>query len=379
MKLDIHNADTLKLINPDDIAVYLSRTGWLEKRRKGTQYSIWSFNDISREEKTIILLPFDKSYNDYLLRITEIINVLEKKENRNQLDIFRDILTISADVIKIPLESQVSIEGSIPLDHGVEKFQQVREIMLAAACATEEPKPVFPPQKTKQVLRYIDRIKLGQTEQGSYVIPIIADLSIRESIQATLSLNPFERDVGLTLVNALESMKGASEEYAITNDITCFQKTIENGVSANLCEAVVKISSNSEGQDDFVINFSWAEKIPVDEGTPNQIVLPANIMGTLDKAAEYLREFVPIKDFKIYGLVIRLEKKTESGKGTITVESSYQGQLHKISFDLPESQYHTAVRAHDRYRYISLKGTLIKDGKYFKLLTPTNLEVEWEL
>ena len=64
--------------------------------------------------------------------------------------------------------------GSVLLDEGVELVSQAREMLLAAACATTTPQPVYRAGANRKAGEYMKRVRLGQTEHGSFAVTLMA-------------------------------------------------------------------------------------------------------------------------------------------------------------------------------------------------------------
>lgn len=381
MKLDFKDYPLLSSLHPSDIAEYLSSKGWREVEVNPGKFSTWEYIGEGDEwqESFDILLPLDQRFKDYEIRIGEVLNVLEKAENRQQMQILKDLMTIFADIIRISRDTPETSPGNIPIDVGVQLVQQAKEMVLAAACSTVEPRPFFPPKKFKRALDYMETVFMGQTEIGSYILPIISKLPLPYCGQQYL-VEPFERQVAQSLACALNVMNLTAQECLrkspLDDSIEIFRSTVQQGVSANLCEAVVEMSSYRDIYQDIEINFTWSSKYQTDWNIPEKIILKSETMPIFEKVADMLREFEPKENFVVYGPVLRLERLEGSVIGKITVQSFVLGSVRNIQIELPEPEYRMALQAHDRQKNIYCKGTLQKEGRYYWLLDANLLEIE---
>lgn len=92
MKAIICDIDVLSQLQPQQVEAYLQSTGWQERNRIPDKVSIWIYN-FAPENHFKIQLPVDQNFDDYPRRMSEIIEILEKAENRSQLDILSDLIT----------------------------------------------------------------------------------------------------------------------------------------------------------------------------------------------------------------------------------------------------------------------------------------------
>jgi len=92
MKAIINDVEILKHLQPKYIENYLQSTGWHQQKVIFNKVSIW-IRDNHSETHLKIQLPVDQNFDDYSLRISEVMQTLEKTENRSQLDILSEIFT----------------------------------------------------------------------------------------------------------------------------------------------------------------------------------------------------------------------------------------------------------------------------------------------
>lgn len=383
MNVDIRDTEVLNALGPLDLELYLKSRGWNESFIMPDKYSVWITRDGNNEEYEITL-PLDRTVIDYALRIGELLNTLELAENRSQTEIYNDLKTTSADIIRLKFSLPNSSGGSIPIEKGVEIVNNVWGMMMASACSTIEPRPIFQARKPNQAVDYMKKVRLGQTEQGSYVVTVLSPVSPEINIKQTKLLNaqnsedPFERKVILNLSTALAEMKYAAERAAVKSSFEYFEDAIEKGVSANLCEAVARLSSYNDQYQDLYVSFSLSRNRPAIADVVKNVYLSADIMPVLDEVARVFRESAPRDDFEVRGPVIRLERNEGSSAGKITVIAFIDEKPRKIIFELPDELYHLAVQAHDQEKTIACYGTLVREGRTYFLKNPGDLMIERE-
>lgn len=383
MNIAIRDVQTLKSLGPLDLALYLKSKGWNESQIQLDQFSIWTIRDSNNEDYEI-LLPLNSTIKDYALRVGELLKTLELAENRSQFEIYHDLLTTSSDVVRIRFNLPNSSDGSIPIGKGVEIMNKVWDMMMAAACSTIAPRPIYQTRKPNQAIDYMKKVRLGQTEQGSYVVTVLSPVPPELNIGQTKLFklvdpaDPFERKVTVNLSNALNEMRSAAERTAVKSSFEYFERAIERGVSANLCEAVAKLSAYNDQYQDLNVNFSWARTRPVISESFQNIHLPADLMPVFEEVARVFKESAPREEFVVQGPVVRLERQEGASTGKVTVLAFVDEQPRKINFELPDSLYHVAVQAHDQQQTILCYGMLIREGRSFTLKNPRELTLESE-
>jgi hypothetical protein len=97
MKAIINDFDILRQLQPQQVETYLQTKGWYEHSRVFNKVSIW-IRETYPDDKLKIQLPVDQSFDDYPLRMYEIMETLEKTENRSQIDILGELLTTAPNI-----------------------------------------------------------------------------------------------------------------------------------------------------------------------------------------------------------------------------------------------------------------------------------------
>lgn len=83
-----YNYDKLECIPPAKIEKYLQEHGW-RQRNVVEQVSVWIYK---RHDRMFgLFLPLTKDFVDYRNRVVEILEILQKVEQRSQEDILKTI------------------------------------------------------------------------------------------------------------------------------------------------------------------------------------------------------------------------------------------------------------------------------------------------
>jgi hypothetical protein len=378
MKATIYDSTSLRALGPLEVAAYLRSTGWRQVDRLGDRGVVWTFT-ASNGDGFEILLPLNRDLADFLPRMADVISVLERAERRSQLEIVRDLIAAPADVIRIRAQQPESRDGTIPLDDGVELVQRAREMLLAAACAAVQPKAFFPPRKPVEAVAYMEKVRLGQTERGSYVVTLLSrvppSLEPTKSGQTHLDVeDPFERRVTQTLARALMAIRKASQDSATTGDFASFQNAIQAGVSANLCDALAAMAGGSAAAEDLEVNFTWSRLRPLETNEPRRILLSADAIPTIEEAGRIFRETSPRQDFELLGFVIGLQRTDPEQPGRVTISGFVDETARRVTLELTGKDYELAITAHRDRRPIRCLGELVKSGHQFELQNPHHLE-----
>jgi hypothetical protein len=98
MKVSIKDSKTLETIDINQLKNYLQTHGWHEDQPFLENATLWHKATAEGEEFEI-LLPNRQNLGDYAARIREAIQILENTENRSQIEILIELLTIIPNTI----------------------------------------------------------------------------------------------------------------------------------------------------------------------------------------------------------------------------------------------------------------------------------------
>lgn len=359
--------EVLKSIKPSDLEAYFRSHGWTVSQKIAGKAEIWTKH--RDQERYDAILPLHRTFADYATRMGEILELLEMFENRSQLDIIKDIFTASADIIRIHVHPDNVSNGMVGIDEGVELVHHARELIIAAACSTQQKRAVFSSRKPKEALAYARAAKFGQTEHGSYVITIVSPIAgtdMEDQNNILFQKESFSRRVVENLASAVQEVKITSIKAATIGRISVFDDSIWKGVSANLCDAIVGISNVSPA-DGVSFTFSWAAEIPTTHKDYSSIKIPSDSVNIIRDAARHFRMTSPKEDYRVEGVVVALRRTPASAVGRVTLAAVINDQPRYINMDLDDNAYEKARQAHKEHQPVYCFGELVKEGRSFYL------------
>ena len=381
MKVEVRDADALSAMKPLEVAAYLRAMGWCQEADFEDKGSLWLKTNAAGEEFDVTL-PLRPDLADYTLRMGEFLRTLALAEDRSELEVLRDVMTTTADLVRVRAPSYLGEDGTLPLDQAVSFVERSRDMMLSAACAALQKRAFFATRKPQQAMDYLREVRMGQTERGSYVLTILSPVApelkaAQAELLPTEPTEPYERQVTRTLVAALGALNEAARRAASNGDMAPFTNAVSRGVSANLCDAVVGLAEVSPSEA-LNIQVSWARTRPVDNNAPARVLLGSDSIPIIEEAARHFRDTAPVDDFEVEGFVTRLDRGPDAKEGDVTVAGIVEGHMRRIVMRLGPNNYSDAVRAHDGRLKVKCTGELTKAGRGYCLESPRHFEVTAE-
>ncbi|MDZ8084570.1 MAG: hypothetical protein RMY16_03090 [Nostoc sp. DedQUE12b] len=399
MKATIRDIDVLKSINPLEVASYLEIQGWKEQRQINNIASIWTL-EIAQGGNVEILLPLNPEFRDFSARMKEVLQNLEIVENRSQLEIITNLKTPLAEIVQISVNHSEIINGSIPISQGVQLFESAKKLMWSAASSAVQPKPYFKGGSFSEVTDYMQKLRLGHTKEGSYVLTIISPLKV-DNYQSS---DCFERKVTRTLFQALNIISLAHEQKLSERE-SVLNEAIEEGVSANLCDALSHMINN-DNDPNLSFNLTCSKRLDHPSNIPleikiNKQVLPVitevknklksrkNTLGRNQKSIIQIdtEELVHTLAFplspnpkllhsEIKGLVIKLEWFGGNEKAKVTVISiNIENEEKEVIIEVNRDEYLIAFQANLEQIPIICDGHLIEEKELLILREVQNFSL----
>ena len=367
MKVSIHDRGALLAVSPVALSAYARVAGW----NRQEPYRMHSDVYVG-EARPEIIVPRTERLGDYASVVATLIETFANVAGQDELTVYRSLVTADRDVVRV--RAAESDDGSVTLNDGVDLIGGARDMLLSAACSLREPQPVYRAGANREAADLLKQVRLGQTDQGSFVVTLLTPV-VPPPMPALFpdpdDLNaPIERRMTRRLVEALTAARQATERTA-AGDESAFGDAVANGVSANLCEALVRLIEPFPTVD---FGVSWARTRPVT--VPGTVVRFGRAdAALLREAARSLRDRAPRPDVRLYGFVRLLKRGEADDDGTIGLATDIDGQRQSVAAVLEQLDYERAVQAHGDRALVVLAGDLERMGQRWRLLNPRLTDV----
>lgn len=355
-------------IDPAGIFAYLQASGWRETGSYG-RAAVWTRLVDGAEAE--VLVPVSAELRDYPTRLAELVGTLSTVEQRPASEVLQDLRSSRLDVQYIRMMPD-GPNGSTPLHEGYLAIKGVHDLFLAAATSavSSERPSVLPSKKPPQAHGFLDQVRLGQTGRGSYVLRVETPLPSPDITPPVSS-----REVLLHLYQMTSSAHAAALDTSET-DLTAFAERVGEGVSANLCQALVDIGG--QRQNSFELRFAWAPAAPLDLATPT-MRFDRSLIKALRKGARYLKELPVTETATVVGRVVELHRTPTDRLGKVqvegTVEAADRRYEDRVTMWLTLQDYDLALSAHGAQHQLRVVGELRHTGRQFEISRVSSVEI----
>lgn len=368
MKARIIDEAALTDVSPLSLATYAKSDGWTEVEPFGEHSRVYA------KDGAEAIIPGTSSLGDYSNVVAALLETFSRTSGRDELQIYRDLVTLDRDVVRVRLPD-AERDGSVRVDAGVELVTGAHELFLSAACSAWEARPVYRAGRVKRANEYMAGVRLGQTEQGSFVVTLLAPVPPAIETQRMLwpeeSNEPYERLVTRRLASGLDAAAEAIERFTFERDFSVFEDAVGKGLSANLCDAAASLCSQDGG---IEISITWAQTRPTPQPRWHRKLTRAE-GETLREVARLFHEKQPRPDEQLEGVVVKLQSEDPSVGGDIALLAMLDGKGTTIAAALAPREYALAIEAHRANRAISIIGTLERHGRRWRYTKVTALRV----
>ncbi len=361
MRVSIQDRGALAAVSPAALSAYARAAGW--KRQE--PYRVHSDVYVG-EARPDIIVPRTERLGDYASVVAALIDTFASVAGQDQLAVYRSLVTTDRDVVRV--RAAESEDGSVTLTAGVSLIDGAREMLLSAACSLRERQPVYRAGANREASDLLNRVRLGQTDHGSFVVTLLTPV-VPPPMPALFPdpddrNAPVERRMTMHLVEALTAVRQATERTA-AGDKEAFGDAVAEGVSANLCEALVRLVEPFPTLD---VGVSWAQTRPLE--IASVVRFGQADAALLREAARSLRDRAPRPDVDLYGFVRLLKRREEEDDGIIGLATTIDGQPQSVKVVLERVDYERAIRAHHDRAPVVLNGDLDRLGQRWRLLNP---------
>lgn len=362
---------SLSDVGVEDLRLYLLANYWTEQEVVSDLLSVWTRRGFERE----LFVPRRAEAIDFETQVYVLVRYMAELEDRQPRQVLADMRHTGADVIRLKIDTSAVDRGTIALSKANEVVTQTRAMLNAAARAAVHPQSFFTARPPVEVSDYLETTRLAQTEPGSFVFAIVSPLKFTPPAAATdPPPQPFARRVTATLAKSLEAVSNAAkpEERGLK---LIFEDLVDDGVSANLCEALFVISEQSFDRA-VDVDFTWSAKTPRVEAKPRtRVIVPPMITTSLREMSEHLKNVAPEAEFEVIGKVERLSNQEVDAGFDLAIKANINGRERLIALELSDDLREIASTAWKTGQSVFTRGTLDRRYRPFRLLQPDKFEL----
>jgi hypothetical protein len=356
---------------------YLRAHGW-ELMQQGELGNRWRLRrDTGTRNVAVPLRGIDQE--DQWRMLATVLQTLSEVEQRSPETIARDLREAASDLVEFRLVAESLRNGEIPLNAAPEVTRGALEAIQAAARAEITPRAHYASGRLpSEVEAFVTGAVLAGTERGSVILRVRGPLTepTREpEIDGLTHFESFARRATRRLVDAVQAAKTASHRDPATLNADILDEDVDDGLSANLCDALHHLSGAKAGLDARIdLRVRWSLIQPT--STPSsEIVVERGEVAELERVAKILKRIKPQPGTTVTGPVIQLRHEPGGPESAVLISAEIEGKVRSVRMLLDHAEWKTAAQAHIQERELRATGTLERAGTMRELTKPTGLKI----
>jgi len=362
MTIGIEDRSALLAVSPAALTAYARAGGWSKTETYGNHSDVYNGGTLPE-----IIVPRTKHLADYASVVARLIKIFADAAEMNEIALYNDLATADRDIIRVRVGGE---DSTVDINSGTSLVSGARDMLLAAACSLNNPKPLYRAGANREAADFVNQVRLGQTEPGSFVVtllpPVVAPPTQKPLMPDTEDINPpVARRVTCRLHDALAATREAIER-TMGGDTGVFAEAVASGTSANLCDALAQMT---EPFHELEVRVTWARTRPMPTAH-STVRFNKDDTPVLSEAARVFRNREPIPDVHLPCSVQKLQRDDGETDGTVTLRTSIEDKIQSVTAALSQSDYNQAIDAHKGKVPIIATGDLDRFGQRWRLLNP---------
>lgn len=366
----------LAAINPYVLRAMLLVNGWREINVRSELFWILE----SPNEEVDVSIPINRSFRDYPTRLNEALIEVEKYFGERARPFMLQLQAGPTDELFFAEEAP-TIHGSIAWRIGEQLHDTAREALRAAAKSSREHLPRFGNKGAGLARRYIDGVRMGQTEHGSYIITALVPVG-QQAGPTGQTLPGFEdvpefsdffyRNITTNLMQASAAAVEAAAAFNETESFEAFVEAVDYGVSSELVEALAKLAKDGQAAE---ISAQWSPWTREPENTPRIVQIRPDHVQAFTAAANRFREPASVTTVTVRGIVTGLDRPRFGQDGVSRLDVLSGIQARRLRVRLSRDQYDAAIQAHQAGDVLQVTGEQSRAGNLFWLYNARDIQI----
>lgn len=367
-------------ITSSSIEKYLMLTGWNRVAKFNDRMLIFE-NKADTDFR--IAIPANENLGDFYDRVYDLVQMLCSYSGETEQAIIDSLKSAFTDRIQFRIITGASKDGKIPLDYAASCIEGLKDLVLYAACAEENARPIC--MRTYNAAKSnLEKFQFEQTEIGSFIFSVGVQVADDENEQLYLEEvapppeEPIEHKIVKRIETAMKQVEDVVNRQVKISDL--IEYAYQDGLTANMCDALMKLRP-TEGEDiTLETSIHYAEAITRTVEPPTVQAFDNIHFAFVDEISSRYKDCTLIEDVALSGTIRMLAK---SGSGTdedtenrVRLLTKYYGKQRGVDLLLAPADHAAACDAYRDDKEVVVTGTLNKSKKYWFFSEVTKFEVK---
>lgn len=335
----------------DRTVALLQRENWIETSR-GTVGSMWKPRDLTLlDSGAAIGLADAEHWDEFALR--SVVERLAHWTDRPASVVREQIELWDIDVTRLRAANDHRLADSIPLQAGAVLLNSARVMFRSAAtAATRGPKAAIHGSYSKLGDALADTVRMGHTERGSYVVPVMVPVGAADEVDQTTEqplielateVESAERRMSRTFADAFSAVQSRIVEPDRIPGPEALLEIVSAGVTTEFVNAVAQVL-DEQAVATLEARFNWAASQERPASAVELVSMPKAAVEVLHHTARKMRSQKVSLPEMISGPIIQITADPNAHDVGFAVKTMRRGRPATV---------HVAASAKDRDEIIN--------------------------
>lgn len=360
-----------------DLELYLAEQGWAQET-EGPAGVLWS-NE--REGRPSAQIGVPRGLTPSQFGFSGVIDRLAAFENRAPDQVKKSVVYFSFDVTNLRAANDHRIGDSISLSAGATMTESARLMVRSSATTAEKTRPEVRGNYSKSGDGYARSARMGHTEQGSYIIPVLVRVGSSESRlpqgepsfdgmePRTLHIESAERRVTRTFSEAFSAVVDHIVEPAREPRQADVLGLVAAGCSREFIAAMSRVVSHPDVAE-FEASFHWAQSQPPAERAVRSRSCPAGAAPLLDMAAKLMTRAPQNKNEILTGQIVEVRHQTDDPFMYVNISTVRNSRVTEVRVTQRASLLASALDWWKDAQTVSARGKIEQTSHGLQMRTP---------
>lgn len=331
---------------------YLLSRGWTMDAQVRNVARVWHTES---DQDAEIVVPISHDFKKSRSSLRTAILSLAKVEKRSFKEIETEVKRSSGGSLSIRVIGNDTRDGTIPIRDGADLIAGARDLIKRSMQSTVSKRRVHRGRLPDNYRSYLDSLLLGSPTAGSFIITVIAP----NFYEGALKQGDEVGELALrSVVSSFNAASGAIDRFYETKDFAEFDFAVEEGLSSDFCDAILRIAGGVEKGRELEISVN-VNSTSLFREPSSSYYLRAQDIELLQQASAHLKSAEVKEDVSVVGLITSLHRGDGQDVGTVRLLGMADEVVRAFSLKLQREDYHVATLAHDSNREVVCRGDIV--------------------
>ncbi|OZF09857.1 hypothetical protein CH300_00300 [Rhodococcus sp. 15-1154-1] len=363
----------------NDVRAYLQIAGWREISA-GAAGEMWQYSE-GDDGPVMMGLPYSMEPKGFEYK--GLVERVARIEKRSQHDVDRRLRYFGFDITNLRAANDYRIADTISLDAGATMTESARLMVRSSATTAEGPRVSLRGNYSTSGDSYARAARMGHTQHGSYIIPVMIRVGSSESRQKVREESLFD-EVEVPQERAIESperrvTRTFSEAFASVVDhivqpardprASDIDGIVASGVTREFVQALHRIISHPDVAQ-FDAEFSWA---PSQQPAPGAILkrsCPSDAAELLDSASKLMTHTEVKRSETLTGKIVEVRHQESDPFVYVSISTVRSARVTEVRITQPAAKLTDALDWWKDARTVAVQGEVQRASRGFTIRAP---------